>query len=41
MFWAAGHGVTSLLITKLHFPFVNKNQLIDLTLDSLIEGLKR
>ena len=41
MFWAAGHGITSLLITKLHFPFVNKNQLIDMTLDTLIEGLKR
>lgn len=41
MFWAAGHGITSLLITKLHFPFVNKNQLIDLTLDTLIDGLKR
>ena len=41
MFWAAGHGITSLLITKLHFPFVNKNQLIDMTLDTLIDGLKR
>src|SRR5205085_4991885 len=41
MFWAAGHGVTSLLITNKHFPFVGKNQLIDMTLDSLIEGLKR
>lgn len=38
--WAAGHGVTSLLITKPHFPWVNKNQLIDLMLDSVIEGLK-
>lgn len=41
MFWAAGHGLTSLLITNKHFPFVAKNQLIDLTLDSLIQGLKQ
>ena len=41
MLWAAGHGVTSLLITHKHFPFVAKNQLIDLTLDTLVEGLKR
>ena len=41
MFWAAGHGITSLLITMEHFPFVSKNQLIDMTLDSLIDGLKR
>jgi AcrR family transcriptional regulator len=41
MFWAAGHGVTSLLITKKNFPFVNKNVLIDMTLDTLVEGLKQ
>jgi AcrR family transcriptional regulator len=41
MLWAAGHGVTSLLITHKQFPFVGKNQLIDLMLDSLIDGLKR
>jgi hypothetical protein len=40
MFWAAGHGVTSLLITMLHFPFVDRNHLIDMTIDSLIEGLR-
>ena len=40
MMWAAGHGVTSLLITKPQFPWVNKNQLIDLMLDSVIEGLR-
>ncbi|MEN3334696.1 MAG: hypothetical protein V7641_4061 [Blastocatellia bacterium] len=41
MFWAAGHGITSLLITMEHFPFVNKNLLIDMTLDTLIDGLKK
>lgn len=41
MFWAAGHGVTSLLITMEHFPFVDKNQLIDMTLDTLIDGLRQ
>jgi len=40
LMWAAGHGVTSLLITKPQFPWVNKNQLIDLMLDSVIEGLR-
>jgi AcrR family transcriptional regulator len=39
MFWAAGHGVTSLLITMQHFPFVDRERLIDLTIDSLIQGL--
>jgi AcrR family transcriptional regulator len=40
MIWAGGHGLTSLLITKPHFPWANKNQLIDLMLDTLIDGLK-
>ena len=40
MIWAGGHGLTSLLITKPDFPWVNKHQLIDLLLDTLIDGLK-
>ena len=40
MMWACGHGITSLLITKPDFPWVNRNQLIDLVLDTLVEGLK-
>lgn len=40
MMWAAGHGITSLLITKPHFPWSNKKQLIDLMLDTVIAGLK-
>lgn len=38
--WAGGHGLTSLLITKPHFPWANRNQLIDLTIDTLVEGLR-
>src|SRR6185295_4418317 len=38
--WAAGHGITSLLISKPHFPWANKKQLIELMLNTLIEGLK-
>src|SRR5262245_58426818 len=38
--WATGHGVTSLLITKPGFPWVNKKKLIDLMLDTMIDGLK-
>jgi hypothetical protein len=40
MLWAAIHGVTSLLITKPLFPWVNKNALIDLMIDNAIQGLK-
>lgn len=40
MMWAAGHGITSLLISKPHFPWTNKKQLIELMLNTLIEGLK-
>jgi hypothetical protein len=38
--WAGGHGITSLLITKPNFPWANKNQLIELMIDTLIDGLK-
>jgi AcrR family transcriptional regulator len=37
--WASGHGITSLLITKPDFPWVNKEKLIDLTIDIYTSGL--
>jgi AcrR family transcriptional regulator len=40
MMWAGGHGLTSLLITKPNFPWSNRNQLIDIMIDTLVEGLK-
>jgi AcrR family transcriptional regulator len=40
MMWAGGHGVASLLITKPDFPWVDKDKLIDLMIDVLIDGLK-
>jgi len=39
MIWAGGHGVASLLITMPGFPWVKKNELIDLTIDTLVDGL--
>jgi AcrR family transcriptional regulator len=38
--WMGIHGVTSLLITQTHFPFVGKKRLIEQTVDILIEGIK-
>lgn len=38
--WAAIHGITSLLIVKPFFPWANKDRVIDLVIDSLIEGLR-
>ena len=38
--WAAGHGITSLLILKPDFPWANRNKLIDLMIDSFIAGLR-
>ena len=38
--WAAGHGVTSLLITKPHFPWADKDKLIDLMIVTYIKGLE-
>lgn len=38
--WAAGHGITSLLITKPHFPWLDKDKIIDLLIDSTIDGMK-
>lgn len=40
MIWAGGHGVTSLLISMPDFPWVRKNELIDLMIDTLLEGLR-
>ena len=39
MIWAGGHGITSLLITMPGFPWVKKNDLIDLMIDTLVDGL--
>ncbi|HKA17115.1 MAG TPA: TetR/AcrR family transcriptional regulator [Blastocatellia bacterium] len=40
MMWAGGHGITSLLISMPDFPWVNKDELIDLMIDTLIDGLR-
>jgi AcrR family transcriptional regulator len=39
MLWAVMHGITALLITKPDFPWVKKDKLIDLTINSTIDGL--
>jgi AcrR family transcriptional regulator len=39
LLWATIHGVTSLLITKPNFPWVKKERLIELTINSTIDGL--
>lgn len=39
MIWAGGHGITSLLITMPKFPWVKKSELIDLMIDTLVDGL--
>jgi AcrR family transcriptional regulator len=38
--WAALHGVTSLLITKPHFPWRDRDRVIDTVIGSVVEGLK-
>jgi len=40
MMWAGGHGITSLFISMPDFPWVNKSELIDLMIDTLIAGLR-
>jgi len=40
MMWAGGHGITSLLISMPDFPWVKKTDLIDLMIDTLIDGLR-
>ena len=39
MLWAVMHGITALLITKPDFPWVKKDKLIELTINSTIDGL--
>ncbi|NOT46376.1 MAG: TetR/AcrR family transcriptional regulator [Acidobacteria bacterium] len=36
--WTGIHGVTSLLITQNHFPFVNRKKLIANAIDTMIDG---
>lgn len=38
--WAVMHGITSLLIVHTDFPWVEKDKLIDQTLDAVLDGLK-
>jgi AcrR family transcriptional regulator len=38
--WAAIHGITSLLIVHTHFPWTDKEKLIDKVIDTMIEGLR-
>ncbi len=38
--WAGIHGVTALLISHKDFPFVDRAELIDSTIDTLIAGIK-
>jgi len=40
MMWAGGHGITSLFISMPDFPWVKKTDLIDLMIDTLINGLR-
>src|SRR5262249_9725729 len=37
--WAGIHGITSLLITHQHFPWVGREKIIRATVDTLVEGL--
>ena len=41
MLWCGIHGVTSLLIKHEHFPFVERERLIDSLIDTLITGIKK
>jgi hypothetical protein len=38
--WAGVHGITSLLITHNHFPWVGREKVIHGILDTLIAGLE-
>src|SRR4051812_34627551 len=38
--WSGIHGVTSLLIKHEHFPFIERERLIDSVIDTLIRGIK-
>lgn len=37
--WAAGHGITSLLIIRPEFPWVDRDQVIGQVIDAAIDGL--
>lgn len=39
--WSGVHGITTLLITKPGFPFVEHTRLVDRVVDVLIEGVRR
>jgi len=39
--WAAAHGVTSLLIARPKFPWVDRNKLIERVLESAVDSLLR
>jgi AcrR family transcriptional regulator len=39
--WAGIHGITTLLITKKGFPFVEQTRLVDRVVDVLVEGVRR
>jgi AcrR family transcriptional regulator len=38
--WAGSHGVTSLLIAKEGFPFVERDTLINMVVDTMVKGLQ-
>jgi hypothetical protein len=38
--WAGIHGITSILLKHEHFPFVERDKLIDNVIDTLITGTK-
>jgi hypothetical protein len=37
--WAAGHGITSLLILRPAFPWANRETLIGQVIDAAVDGL--
>jgi AcrR family transcriptional regulator len=39
--WSMVHGVTALQITHRGFPWINRNRLIDLSIDTAVRGLMR
>jgi AcrR family transcriptional regulator len=39
--WSGMHGITTLLITKPGFPFIERTRLVDRVVDILVEGVRR
>jgi hypothetical protein len=39
--WATVHGITSLLIHHPHFPWTEREELIDALIDAAVGGLER